>query len=102
LALLVGILLPALASARRNARTAACLSNARQMALAMTTYANEWKDSFPVLPIPPTMQSRMFLEGQWAHGGVASLFSLYQTGDGADPGFQGLTGNPASAAYVNG
>lgn len=97
LALLVGILLPALGSARRNARVAACLSNVRQMGMGMTTYANDWKDWFPVLPIPGSFsQNRQVLDGQFAHGGVAALFSLYQTGDG-DPGY-----NPPVPRYSNG
>jgi prepilin-type N-terminal cleavage/methylation domain-containing protein len=43
LALLVGLLLPALSSARAAARTASCLSNQRQMAIAWTAYANDHK-----------------------------------------------------------
>ena len=39
IALLVGILLPALGSARRAGRAAACLSNLRQTTLALLTYA---------------------------------------------------------------
>ncbi|MCE2654554.1 MAG: prepilin-type N-terminal cleavage/methylation domain-containing protein [Planctomycetaceae bacterium] len=43
IALLVGILLPALASARQAARRAACLSNTRQLVLACATYSNDTK-----------------------------------------------------------
>jgi len=39
IALLVGILLPALAGARRTAQSTACLSNLRQLALAQAAYA---------------------------------------------------------------
>jgi len=40
IAVLVGILLPALAGARRSARTALCLSNLRQLGTAWQLYAN--------------------------------------------------------------
>ena len=40
IALLTGLLLPALASARGSARAVACLSQMRQMALASQMYAN--------------------------------------------------------------
>ena len=45
IALLIGILLPALGAARNTARGAVCLSNIRQFGLAMATYAadnNQW------------------------------------------------------------
>ncbi len=45
IALLIGILLPALGNARRAARTMVCLSNVRQLAIAQTMYADandEW------------------------------------------------------------
>jgi prepilin-type N-terminal cleavage/methylation domain-containing protein/prepilin-type processing-associated H-X9-DG protein len=40
LALLVGLLLPALGSARRSARAVACLSNVRQLTVAHTMYSD--------------------------------------------------------------
>ena len=47
IALLIGILLPALGAARRSARTMACSSNMRQLTLATYTYAGENKDYLP-------------------------------------------------------
>lgn len=43
IALLIAILLPALSAARRQARSAACLSNLRQLNLAFQMYMNENK-----------------------------------------------------------
>ena len=42
IALLVGILLPALGAAREAARGTSCLSNTRQVGLALATYANDY------------------------------------------------------------
>lgn len=46
IALLLGILLPALGKAREAARAAVCGSNIRQLALANITYANDNRDHF--------------------------------------------------------
>ena len=44
IALLIGILLPALGAARESARKIACASNQRQIGVGMMTYATEQKD----------------------------------------------------------
>lgn len=105
IALLVGILLPALGKARQSAKAAACQSNTRQMGLAMTQYAGTWKDWYPVMPRPPAYSNPAYMDGQFVYGGVAGLFSLYQLGDAAGPGagagYTG-TGNPDTSAYYLG
>jgi prepilin-type N-terminal cleavage/methylation domain-containing protein len=99
IALLVGILLPALAKARAAGRLAACMSNARQMGIAMTAYAHDRKDWYPVMPRPPSFSNPTVLDGQYVYGGVAGLFSLNQLGDAATPAGpgQGYT----AGIYVN-
>lgn len=47
IALLIAILLPALSRARRQAATAKCLSNERQLAIAVQMYANDNKGWMP-------------------------------------------------------
>ena len=47
IAILVALLLPALGSARQSARSAACLSNVRQIAIATVNYAGENRGAFP-------------------------------------------------------
>lgn len=47
IALLIGILLPALARARDSARTAKCLSNMKGLASALYNYSANWKGYFP-------------------------------------------------------
>lgn len=44
IALLVGILLPALRDARESSRATVCLSNLSQIGVAANTYATDWKD----------------------------------------------------------
>ena len=53
IALLIGILLPALGAARDTARQAVCLSNQRQVAVAMNTYVVENKEFFPAAYVYP-------------------------------------------------
>jgi prepilin-type N-terminal cleavage/methylation domain-containing protein/prepilin-type processing-associated H-X9-DG protein len=47
IALLIGILLPALGKAREAARGATCLSNQRQIGLGLTSYVNTFKEFVP-------------------------------------------------------
>jgi len=63
-AVMIGILLPALASARRAARTVACLANVRTLETAHVLYAQASKE--------------FFVDAGLAHGGVTSLASVRQ------------------------
>ena len=47
IALLIGILLPVLGSAREAGRNTACLSNLRGLGQALVTYATDHRDQFP-------------------------------------------------------
>lgn len=48
IALLIGILLPSLGAARESAQSVQCLSQQRQTGLAITMYANDFKDWTPI------------------------------------------------------
>ncbi len=48
IALLIGILLPAISHARESAKVVKCLSNLRQMAIASQAYANRYSGHFPI------------------------------------------------------
>ena len=50
IAVLVGILLPALSSARGSAKIAVCASNQRQISLLWQLYLNDTDETFPVRP----------------------------------------------------
>jgi len=54
IALLISILLPALSAAREAARATACLSNQRQIGLALQTYADAYDEYFPTFFEPTT------------------------------------------------
>src|SRR4051812_41889226 len=49
IALLIGILLPTLAGARRAAQTVACASNARQLSLAIRLFSQEHRGYMPTV-----------------------------------------------------
>ncbi len=112
IALLIGILLPALGKARRAAQEAKNLSNLKSMGLCMTLYANDWKNWYPLIPLTTTARATWnmpdpngALDQQWVCGGVAGLFSLYQTG--GTTGVRGYTGTGVggtedTAAYPDG
>lgn len=68
LALLIGILLPVLSSARASGRAAACLSNLRQVGIACYAYTAENKDHWPVernQAAGPTFLSYAPTSGAW-------------------------------------
>jgi len=48
IALLISILLPSLANARRNANAVKCLSNIRQVGTALQMYCGDYRGAFPV------------------------------------------------------
>jgi len=73
IALLIGLLLPALTRARDAARVGACLSNVRQVGLGMQYYAN---DENAWLPMVPRAGSLDLVLSQEAYGGFSGFFNL--------------------------
>ena len=47
ISILASMLMPALSSARERARRIACLSNIRQIGIALIMYSDDWEESFP-------------------------------------------------------
>ena len=52
IAILAALLLPTLSRAKETGRRTACVSNLRQINLAIRLYADDYSDSLPVLPDP--------------------------------------------------
>jgi len=120
IALLIGILLPALGKARAAAQAAVCLSSNRQMGLALTGYANDYRSWFPFVPLKENgdywnwyfhgrNNNRLdrILDGEYTVGGLAGLFSLNQLGEASAPGqgdhgYVGTDGTEESQVYPDG
>lgn len=107
IALLIGILLPALGRARDAGRLAKCLSGVRGMGIAMTLYAGEFNSFYPIIPLDSNDRNnlargspRPFLSGQGRRGGLAGFFSLNQTGDGINRGWLGASPDPDDPGEV--
>jgi len=50
ISILAGMLLPVLAAARKEAHKADCLSNLRQIGVALNMYAQAWNGLYPLIP----------------------------------------------------
>ncbi len=98
IALLIGILLPALGKARATARGLKCLANTKSMGTSMLLYANDNKTWYPTPPLDKTYDAERqedvkysyapnrYSAARWSkqnqYGGVAGLFNLTQVGNG--------------------
>jgi len=80
IAILAGMLLPALARAREEARRIRCRNNLNQLAKGFATYLNEYGDNrFYPCPLGRTTTDGEYNGAEW-------LSSLYWTGVVPDPG----------------
>jgi prepilin-type N-terminal cleavage/methylation domain-containing protein len=91
IAVLIGLLLPALAGSMARAREMKCLANAQQLAAVMIAYAESNRSMLPMVPTASLDPAT----NQHVYGGLAGFFSLNQVGDGLHQGFIGGT-------YLNG
>ena len=75
-AVLMGVLVPALASGRASVRKIACLSNLSQIGVAIHSYAFEYNDSIPFGPkAPPFLSPADFYPSTGAPTSLISLMS---------------------------
>ncbi len=86
IAVLIGILLPAIGKARESARRGACASNIRQQAYVFTLYSGDYKQWYPVMAgltgavTTPDIPASTLFRNQHINGGYAGFYSLYQRG----------------------
>ena len=59
IAILAGLLLPSLSSAKRDSQASACLSNLHQVGLAVQMYAQESSDILPSCPLLPSQDTNL-------------------------------------------
>jgi prepilin-type N-terminal cleavage/methylation domain-containing protein len=108
IAVLIGLLLPALGKARLAAQGAKNLANLHSAGIAKQLYANSSKQWYPLIPMNTADRNRFndrangSLDGQFRVGGLAGFFSINQLGDGVDFGYRAPNGNPDDALYPDG
>ncbi len=85
IALLIGILLPALGKARKSAQDIKCQVSNRTIAQSMTLYGDDNRGWLPLVPVEsrsrPNLSRGEIIDGQSYAGGLAGFFSLRQVGD---------------------
>jgi len=70
IAILASMLLPALTKARERAKAAACMSNLKQLGIALIIYANDWGGWFPNRDFDDA--ARWSSHGGWSTGYISS------------------------------
>ncbi len=78
IAILAGMLLPALNQARKTAQSAACMGNLKQLGIGMTSYADTYNDWLQwcrapgLLYWPTALSNSMNMKGYWSFGWAAA------------------------------
>jgi prepilin-type N-terminal cleavage/methylation domain-containing protein/prepilin-type processing-associated H-X9-DG protein len=74
IAILAAILFPVFAKAREKARQTACLSNGKQLGLALNMYVQDYDEKFPPADYGATVTSPPFTQFGWYSGAGGSVF----------------------------
>ena len=78
--ILAGLLLPALARAREQARRANCMSNLKQFGLALNMYAQDYNEGFPQTKASGYSVNSLLLVTNAGGEGLAGMALLYTEG----------------------
>jgi prepilin-type N-terminal cleavage/methylation domain-containing protein/prepilin-type processing-associated H-X9-DG protein len=85
IAILAGLLLPALAKAKGKAQSISCLSNVKQWSLAFWMYGDDYDDCFPVEGTPAAIDdisnANAWYNTTAPYMSQPTLLSLYQSGN---------------------
>ena len=74
IAILAAILFPVFAQARERARQASCLSNERQIGLALNMYIEDYDESFPPADYGSPVTAPPFTQFAWYSGAGGAVF----------------------------
>ncbi len=85
IALLIGMLLPALKRAREQANIVACASNMRQVGLAFAMYLNDYKYTYPPLWYPDNLMDSMGYGDPGNNESFVTLLARYLGSHATDP-----------------
>ena len=102
IAILAAMLLPALARAREQARRAVCISNLKQIGLALHMYAQDYDESFPVGAGTDTVVLAMRRLGPNYISAGKVFICPSSSGDSAASSVETLSGKAISYAYYLG
>ena len=102
IALLAAILFPVFAKAQAKAKETQCMSNVRNLTLAMTMFAQDNQNKFPIITNPAAVGGNIDFSGTWAsqiasYAGNQKIFTCPIDTNGAgyvSYGFNGLLLSP--------
>ena len=77
IAILAGLLLPALARSKNKARQTVCMSNQKQLGLSTAMYAEDYDDRFPVSTTPHSVQNHAKWLTSMHDAGYMSTMDLF-------------------------